>query len=431
MRNTLVLELADCTEFRQALQARPPRVVHGAACLLTTLLGTALAWSVLTEADLVVRAPGRIRPVAATQKVFSAARGEQLSAAVSGQVAEVRAREGDSVAEGDLLIRLETGRLDNEIARQGSLLRAAEEELADLGRVGEATTRQLVAARAKALAELAQAREDVRRARDQQAADIQLAQVDLDSTTDEESQLRALVIRRAAARSDLTKAAFKALESRKKLAKARLPLDESRIAVAEHALELLERDYEVKREDLGLKRAAKQGEVEAARLALANLELERKQAEIRAPIAGVVIKGDVKVGDLLEPGKPVLELARQGDLLFEGLVSTEDVGHLKTEMPARVKLDAYDYQRYGTVRGTVCFLSPDSDTAQEPAGEKEKEKPLLLYKVRVSLTSDTVGQGEFRGRLKLGMAGSAEILTGRESVLSLLVKRIRRVISLG
>src|SRR4051794_2371395 len=52
MRNPLILDLADCTEYRQALLARPPRVAHGTLILVVALLGTALAWSALTEADL-------------------------------------------------------------------------------------------------------------------------------------------------------------------------------------------------------------------------------------------------------------------------------------------------------------------------------------------------------------------------------------------
>ena len=108
MRNELVLDLADCTEFRQTLLARPPRIVHGTAVLLVVLLGTALAWSAATRANLVVRAPGRVRPVTTPEKVFSAARGEVLSASVGGRVVEVNVREGDEVRQGDLLIRLET-----------------------------------------------------------------------------------------------------------------------------------------------------------------------------------------------------------------------------------------------------------------------------------------------------------------------------------
>src|SRR5262245_47693312 len=132
MRNQTILDLADCTEFRQTLQARPPGIVHGALALLIALLGTALGWSALTRASLVVRGPGRIRPVTTPVKVFNAVRGESLSASVGGRVVEVHVREGEQVRRSDVLIRLETGRLDNEIARQARLIQAGEEELARL-----------------------------------------------------------------------------------------------------------------------------------------------------------------------------------------------------------------------------------------------------------------------------------------------------------
>jgi hypothetical protein len=63
MHNETIRDLTDCTEFRQTLQARPPRVVHGAAILLVGLLGTATVWSATTKAALVVRSPGRVRPI--------------------------------------------------------------------------------------------------------------------------------------------------------------------------------------------------------------------------------------------------------------------------------------------------------------------------------------------------------------------------------
>ena len=120
----------------------------------------------------------------------------------------------------------------------------------------------------------------------------------------------------------------------------------------------------MKRQGAGAE-AGKRGEVEAARLEMANLELERKQAIIRAPIDGVVTSGDVKVGDILEPGKPVAEIAEQEGFRFEAAVPSEEVGHLRVGMPARIKLDAYDYQRYGTLEGTVVFISPDSGVPEE------------------------------------------------------------------
>jgi hypothetical protein len=56
---------------------------------------------------------------------------------------------------------------------------------------------------------------------------------------------------------------------------------------------------------------------------------------------------------------------------------------------------------------------------------------MATYTVRIALERDTLGRGRFRGRVKLGMAGQADIVTGQESLLSLLVKRIRQSISLG
>jgi hypothetical protein len=62
MCSDLTRNLADCTEFRQTVQAQPPRLVHGTAFLLVGMLAAALAWAATTKADLVVRAQGRVRP---------------------------------------------------------------------------------------------------------------------------------------------------------------------------------------------------------------------------------------------------------------------------------------------------------------------------------------------------------------------------------
>src|SRR5262245_17962541 len=98
--------------------ARPPRILHGTVVLLVLLLGTAGAWAALTRADLVVRAGGRVRPVTTPVKVVNGARSEVLSGTLGGRVIEVRFREGTEVKKGDVLIRLDTARLDNEIARR-------------------------------------------------------------------------------------------------------------------------------------------------------------------------------------------------------------------------------------------------------------------------------------------------------------------------
>jgi hypothetical protein len=53
------------------------------------------------------------------------------------------------------------------------------------------------------------------------------------------------------------------------------------------------------------------------------------------------------------------------------------------------------------------------------------------YLVRIEVDGDQVGRGDLRGEVKLGMTGQAEVVTGQESLLLLLVRKIRQSISLG
>ena len=95
-------------------------------------------------------------------------------------------------------------------------------------------------------------------------------------------------------------------------------------------------------------------------------------------------------------------------------------------MPVRVKLDAYDYQKYGTITGHVAFVSPDSVIPNDQSSEGAP-----TYTVKIALDGDHIGVGDRLGRIKLGMTGVAEIITDRESILSLLVRSIRQSISLA
>lgn len=424
VRRQLILDLAECSTYRQLLQARPPAFTHGALLLTVTLLGTAVAWAALTTADLVVRAPGRTRPVTTPMKVFSAARGEVFSASAGGRVVEVRFHAGDVVRAGDVLLRLDTERLDNEIAKRKRTIHTAEEELAELTRMEGLLVQQYEAAVAKARAELAQAEEEIGKAKEKHASDLRLAEVELRTAQQEEERVRRLVARnQAATPAELAQVTEKVQRAHERLRQARLAVDEGRLPVLRQALQLVEREHAVRAEELRIKQRLKEGDLGAARIELANLELEHKQAVVRAPTDGVITAGDVKVGDLLEPGKPVFEIAEQRGFLFEMAVPSEEVGHLALDMPVRIKLDAYDYQKYGTLPGRVCYIAPDSVV---PEGQK-----AVVYLVRVETEGDEVGRGELRGQLKLGMSGQAEIVTGRESLLALLVKKVRRTISLG
>src|SRR5262249_7082841 len=170
-------------------------------------------------------------------------RADMSSVSFGGRVVEVKVQPGDEVRKGDVLIRLDTERLDNEIAKRKRTIRAGEEELAQLDNHKGLLAQQYEVAREKAQAELAQAIEDMRQAKERQAADVRQAKSDLEGAEYEATQLRQLVLSRAAAQLDLVKATVRVGEAKEKLEKFKLPVDEGKVKILRQALELVEKEY--------------------------------------------------------------------------------------------------------------------------------------------------------------------------------------------
>jgi multidrug efflux pump subunit AcrA (membrane-fusion protein) len=414
MKNDLVRELSSGTEFRLTLMARPPRLVHATAILMALFLGAGLLWAALTEADLVVSAPGLVRPAYATRPVKTR---------FGGRVVAVYLREGQEVNKGDLLIRLDTDRLDNDIQKRELTIRAAQEEYAKGELLLEALTRQLRADHAAIAAKLELALEEVAHAKERRDLDIRLAEEDLRLALHEVEREKGLLEKRAGTAGRLDELQTRLRKARHELTKARIPVEEGKVEALRRERAQAEQTYLAKRREVQMKLAAKRGEIKATRKDLDTLKWERAEAFVRAPMSGVVTTGDLKEGEILEAGKVVAEIAVQQGFRFEVRVPSEDVGPLRAGMQARVRLDPYDYQKYGTAQGTVCFISPDS--------KKDAQGGGVFYTVRIELAGDEVGRGEYRGRIKLGMAGKVEIVTERESLLTLLLKKLRHRISLG
>lgn len=416
MPREIVVDLAECTEFRQTLEARPPAIVHGSTLLLTTLLAAAIGWAAWVEANLVVRAPGRVRSVAPPTRLFTPA-----ATRLEGRVAESLFTEGQDVRRGQVLLRLQTEPLDNEIAGRQRAIAAAEEELRNLAELQTLLDEQFAAAAAKAEAELTRAVEEFERQQQRRASDLRAAEAEWKVAQDRLQRLRTLTQQRAAASTDAMAAEMQARLAEERRQQARLPIDDGAVAVLRQARQLVHRDFAVKRAELETRRAVKQGEADAARRELANLLLQREQAELRSPLDGVIVSEEIKPGDVLPPGAAVIEIAPRDGFLFEATVASEDAGLLRVGMPVRLKFDAYDYQTYGTIPGTVCFISPDSQLA---AGAP-------AYRVRIELHGHVLGRGQDQGRIKLGLGGVAEIITDRESLLLVFLKNLRQTISLG
>lgn len=426
MNSANISTLDDCTEFRQTILASPPRVLHATVLLLMALLAAAFTWAGLTEADLVVRANGRVRPLADWQRPANAASEESTVAPVhGGRVVAVHIREGQRVAKGDLLIQFDDREINNDIVKHERTIALARTELDTLERMKQLIKRRFAAAEAKAAAELAQAQREIDTAQERRITDIEIAKVKLASQLDTYERLQKLRTSRAVTEQEIKKAESSYQEAVLRLQNAELPVDERKTEVASKALELVWHEYEVEVSELEMKRALKLGDVETAELDLSRLRLHLEQARLIAPSTGVVTALNVRVGDVVEAGCAALHLVDQHGLRLDIAMAADDVGMIREGMPVRVKLDAFDYQKYGTAAGRVVYVSPDSHVPKNATGN---ERPR--YTVKVALETNQVGRGEYRATIKLGMTGQAEIITDREAVLSLLARSIRRSISL-
>jgi hemolysin D len=423
-----ISSLTDCSEFSQTVAAKPPRIVHGAAILLSCIILSALGWAATTRANLVVLAQGRVRPEQIPTRVFTPS-----GPSYDGHVVEAPFDEGATVRQGDLLVRLDTTRIDNLIAKVTHTIEAGKQELANLIPQRDLLALHCQSSEAKARTELRQAEVTVRLAKEKRESDVRQARAEWENSEAHYERIRKLAVTGAASQQQLADATAKRSQAQEQLVKAELPIDEGAVDVARQALDLVARDFAVRTADLETRIAAKQGEVDVARRDLAGLVSERQTCELRSPIDGVVAAGRIRVGDILESGKPALELAPRSKFCFEAVVPGSDVGQLKVGMPVKIRFDAYDYQRYGALEGTVAYLSPDSrELNPEQMDEQLKaagNRPVAFI-VRIEMNGDEVGRGDLRGSVRLGLNGTAEIITQTESLLNILFIRIRKTISL-
>lgn len=423
MDKRLVIELDDCTEFRRIQLARPRPLAHGAVVLLVGLVTAALIWMATTRADLIVVTTGRVRPAVEPDRVFS---GEQFNATTGGRVVQVAYREGNLVQAGDVLVRFDTRPLDNQITKLQRRLAAVHQAISQLDRLDHLLTNQFEANLQLARSQLDQAIQQVHRASQERIVHIRLAQLNLENARERVDLTADLLQRHAASPEEMRRAQFELQQAQTRLALAQLAVDETDVQVRAKRLQTVQRQHQVQLQDLTLKQADKQAEMDQIHLDLEGLTLQHQQGVIRATVSGVIISKELKVGDVIQAGQPVVHIAPVDGYRMDVVLASQDIGDIRVGMPARIKLDAYDYQQYGTMEGKVVFVSPDSQST-----ESDQDTAAPLYTARLMLVSSEVGRGQRRGRVKLGMTGRVEIMTSRENLLSLLVRKIRRTISLG
>ena len=141
-----------------------------------------------------------------------------------------------------------------------------------------------------------------------------------------------------------------------------------------------------------------------------------KRTTVRAPVRGVVKKMNVKtLGGVVQPGGDILEIVPLEDtLVVEVRVRPADIGFLRPDQPAMVKVSAYDYSIYGGLPAKVELISADAidDTRQN----------VSYYRVNVRTQTNVLETRGQRHEIIPGMTATVDILTGQKTVLEYILK---------
>ena len=141
---------------------------------------------------------------------------------------------------------------------------------------------------------------------------------------------------------------------------------------------------------------------------------------ILSPMRGTVKRIMINtVGGVIKPGETILELVPLDDtLLVEARIKPTDIGFIKNDQKAMIKLTAYDFSIYGGLEGFVKNISADSI-------EDKKGEPYFQVKLRTTKSSLTSREGK-ELPIKPGMQASVDIITGEKTVLAYLLKPITK-----
>lgn len=149
-----------------------------------------------------------------------------------------------------------------------------------------------------------------------------------------------------------------------------------------------------------------------------NLSDRVERTYVRSPVDGIVSKLMIHtISGVIKPGESIAEIVPLDDkLVAEVKVVPADVAFLRTGLPAKVKFTAYDFSIYGGLDGNVTLISADTET-NEKTGESH-------YLVRVETDKNYLGTEDKPLLIKVGMVVSADIITGKKTILDYLLKPI-------
>jgi hemolysin D len=437
------------TEGISILTAEPWRALHALVYTMIALVLCALAWSFIGRADVIVTEQGALAPASEVRRFY---------APVDGELVNLYVAEGQPVTKGDVLARLNAR---GAIEAAGNAMRAQlklenaerewrqfpekkallEQKAATLRQAMELEERQhqkrsalgtskLVEQQKAQMAEARTGVEETRRARDAAQLEVEKFERVFGATTGSGVSLLQLEGKRNARLA--AENSYRLAQSRlNELAAGQsqyLTQAEAQLESSGEQLKKLRLDYESATNELATAEEKLRLQLDTARVesdAAARIRFENIDKDnflqIVAPVSGVVTDlTSTQPGDKVQANSPLGGIApSKSHSVVKVEIAENDRAFLREGLPVKLKFNAFPYQRYGVINGTLEYVSP----ATKPASQTKQP----VYEARVSLERDYYQVAETRFPLRFGMTATVEIVVRERRLIDLALDPFRQI----
>jgi len=383
-------DIAFLSPLQQAQQHEPAHAATWAVYLMLAALVVAVVWAALAQVDMVTRAESRVIPVGR----------EQVIASLEGGILrELKVREGEAVSAGQALALLDPTRVEAQ-QNEGRLKRLA--LLATVARLqAEASGKLLV---------FPQELDEVPQVVQGEKASFEARRRALNEAVGSNQRNQALLEREVALAQSMS---AKGLMSEVEVMRLRRQVNDLALVTQERVNRFRQdASAELVKTQTDLTMLGEQQVVRDDML---------KRTTLTSPVRGLVKNIRMNtLGGVVSAGAPVMEIVPVDDqVLVELRIKPADIGWVRVGHPVEIKLSAYDFSVYGSLHGTVDTLSPDAmGEGTNPATGAEAS----WYRALVRADATQLQAAGKPLTVLPGMVGTAEIRTGRRSVLSFILR---------
>lgn len=431
------------------LTAEPWRLAYASVIAMGAFVVSALIWSFVGRTDVIVTAQGTLSPESEVRRFY---------APIDGELADIYIAEGQPVSKGDVLARLNArgaieaatnaleARLKLEDAerewkqfpdkkllmeRQAAALKQqidVEEHLHEK-RVSEGTTKLAEGQKAQ-LQEARSNLDNARRARDaaKDEADKYARLFALPggggvSQLQVEGKKNALLAAENAYRVAQSKLGELDFRLSQEYGQASAQLEGSGQELTKLRLQYDSATREIVNVEDKLRL-----QVQTARLvadAAARIQFENIDKDnfllIVAPVSGVITDvTSTQPGDKIQANTPLGGIApKNARPVLKMEIAEHDRAFLREGLPVRLKFNAFPYQRYGLINGTLEYISP--------ATKLSAQTKQPVYEGRVGLERDHYLVADNKYPLRYGMTATAEVVVRERRVIDLALDPFRQI----